>query len=64
MVAEISQFQKDKQVINSHISTKEQTSLFVSFEPSNVDTNGGNPLCPRKTAGKPTGNLMVFRLTA
>jgi hypothetical protein len=43
MVAEISQFQKDKQVINSHISTKEQTSLFVSCKPSGNKYGGGQP---------------------
>jgi hypothetical protein len=54
MVSEISQIQKDKQVINSHISTKRTNSISVSFRPATYKYNRGNPLCPRKTVGNPT----------
>jgi len=64
MVSEISQIQKDKQVINSHISTKRTNSIIVSFKSPADIYNGGNfpefrewsERLTRKTTGKPDGN--------
>jgi hypothetical protein len=52
----ISQFQKDKQVINSHIFKKEQTSLLSLSNPLNLNSSGGNPLMLSKTDGNTAGN--------